>query len=131
VLLAWWACAGGVIDSVFVEFDPQQVVEGVRELLRRRLGSRGYREFDRQLGRADSGWTTKFLRGKRELTSLELLLKILQILQVHPGDFFAEIFPRPEEQRVAVEEYFDALRTSLRDVVEEVVDEKLKESRRE
>jgi hypothetical protein len=103
-----------------VEIQVEGVEAALRILLQRRLKPRGYREFDRTLGRPESGWTSKFLRGERSLT-LELLFVVLHALDVHPAEFFLEFFPQGEsETDAAVREYMATFEDDMRRIAREV-----------
>jgi hypothetical protein len=110
-----------------VELPRQAVADLLREKLRSRLGRRGYRAFDRAIGRPESGWTTKFLRGHRDVASLDLLLAVLGALEIHPAEFFAEAFPqKPDSKETAVREYFGEFEKQMKEIAERVVEERLK-----
>jgi hypothetical protein len=98
---------------------PQARVEAVlREKLRERLKPRGYRDFDRRIGKGESGWTSKFLRGERALT-LETLLVVLADLDIHPADLLEEAFPRSSVD-AAVQGYMGEFERQMREIARQV-----------
>jgi hypothetical protein len=91
-----------------VTISVEQVEEALRRALLQRLKPRGYRGFDESIGKRNSGWTSKFLRGERALT-LETLLVVLAVLELHPARFFAEQFPLPASEEAIVAEALGGL----------------------
>lgn len=91
--------------------DEEAVLKTLRAKLQEGLKHRGGREFDRRIGRPETGWTSKFLTGREvRVPTVGSLLRILRELRIHPADFFAEAFPArfdepltPEEARAAYE----------------------------
>lgn len=77
--------------------DEESVLRTLRERLEAGLPKRGMRDFDRRIGRAGSGWTSRFLSGRESrVPTLGSLLRILRELGIHPADFFEEALPRTE-----------------------------------
>jgi hypothetical protein len=108
-----------------VDLPLSAVEEALREKLRERLKPRGYRDFDRRIGKAESGWTSKFLRGERAL-SLETLLVVLSNLDVHPADLFDQAFPRTTTDKVA-QEYMGEFEKQMREIARQIYHEMEKE----
>ena len=101
-----------------MELALEQIQAALREELRLRLKPRGYRDFDRRIGKGESGWTSKFLRGERPL-SLETLLVVLGELDAHPADFFDRTFPRLPVDRAA-QRYMGEFERKMRRIAEQV-----------
>ncbi len=107
-----------MVGSTAVEPPLERIEEALREELRLRLKPRGYRDFDRRIGKGESGWTSKFLRGERSLT-LETLMVVLAELDVHPADFFDRAFPRLPTDRAA-QRYMGEFERKMRKIAEQV-----------
>lgn len=69
------------------------------------------------------------MRSQTGPPSLEGLLKILQALNVHPADFFAEVYPRGSEDE-AVRDYLEEFTKQMRNIAEEVFEEKQRRKRK-
>jgi hypothetical protein len=105
--------------------------EELRSLLQKRLKKRGYREFDAKIGKAGSGWTSKFLRGERTLT-LDTFLVVCGALETHPATLLEGAYPRSQreaEEVRAIAEYLPLGEAEVRRIVAEEL-EKEKEGRR-
>jgi hypothetical protein len=87
------------------EQDEEAVLNTLRAKLQTSLKHRGAREFDRRIGRPETGWTSKFLTGRENrVPTIGSLLRILRELRIHPADFFAEAFPAREDEPLTPEE---------------------------
>jgi len=73
-------------------------VERVRNALDRlvRVAGLTYADVDKRLAEG-RGFTTRVLHGVVGL-KLEHIIAILKVLEIHPGDFFRLLFPRPASQ---------------------------------
>ena len=107
-----------MVGCLAVDLPLERIEEALREELRLRLKPRGYRDFDRRIGKGESGWTSKFLRCERSL-SLETLLVVLTELDVHPADLLERAFPRRPEDRAA-QRYMGEFERKMRKIAEQV-----------